>query len=314
MGPFSKADVHVRYLGHDLFKKPEKKTEKALASSFISNCNFQVRTGRNEIVLMLYKELYSRGYKLDLYGKCFDRLNKKLENNQGYDRDKLKQITMRKYRFNLSFENNPDDGYLSEKFWQALQEGTIPIIIKTEHSGKYSPTKNSVLEVYLDKKSVIELADKMIQLSTNETAYEELLNYKYLTIDQFQETHLIWGSTIGYDLLCNLCARIGDSLDPQDDIEPMINNEKVIKIRRIFDFYYQNITLPNTLEELKLKIQNVYNLNQKQRILRMYPSKWKYQGDIWFHQEFNLDTDQKVRDLPHGFQLEFIYLNYNKKT
>lgn len=126
VAPFSHSDVPVRYFQHDLFKKPEAKTEKALVSSFISNCEFKVKSGRNEIILMLNDELKKLGHGMDLFGRCFEKLNKNLEVPGESDRDKIKQKVMRRYKFNLAFENNLDDGYLSEKYWQAFQEGTVP--------------------------------------------------------------------------------------------------------------------------------------------------------------------------------------------
>lgn len=152
------------------------------------------------------------------------------------------------------------------------------------------------------------MAKTLVRLASNETEYNEMLNWKNLPRDKFQESHLMYFSSKGYDLICNLCARIADTLDPQ--LEILDNEKKQIKVRRAFDFYYKTIELPNTLVDLKAKILTEFKLDhEKNRILRMYPSKWKFMDDNWFNQDFNLDSDEKVRNLPHGFQLEFIFLN-----
>jgi hypothetical protein len=62
--------------------------------------------------------------KIDIYGKCGDlKVPKKHENDtqdSGY-------LIVKKYKFYLSFENSLCTEYITEKFFNAMEYGAIPI-------------------------------------------------------------------------------------------------------------------------------------------------------------------------------------------
>jgi hypothetical protein len=108
----------------NLRKKPQKKKKKVMASSFISNCGFKVFTNRLHVI----EELMKYNVTIDLYGSCFGERNVKRSKRKGSSNEK--KSLMAQYKFNIAFENNPVEGYISEKFWQALEEGLFCFLFR----------------------------------------------------------------------------------------------------------------------------------------------------------------------------------------
>ncbi|KAJ6707818.1 ALPHA- 13 -FUCOSYLTRANSFERASE [Salix viminalis] len=75
------------------------KTEKALAVAFISNC------GAHNFRLQALNVL-------EKFIKIVDKVE-----------------TLKRYKFSLAFENSNEEDYVTEKFFQSLVAGTIPVVI-----------------------------------------------------------------------------------------------------------------------------------------------------------------------------------------
>ena len=130
----------------------------------VSNC--QAFTIRSEYV----KEL--RNYvSVDIYGKCgnmtcpYDNAN-----------NTCFQMMSKQYLFYLAFENSYCDDYATEKVFRTLQLQQIPIVLGKYNYEKHFPER-SVINVK-DYKSPAELADYLIYLSKNWTAYAEYFEWK----------------------------------------------------------------------------------------------------------------------------------------
>jgi hypothetical protein len=87
-----------------------KKSDDALATAYISNCNAQ--SGRDAVVMDLQKF----GVKVLSYGRC----------NRNSERNEPKVQNMAKYKFHLAFENSKTDDYVTEKYFQCIESGTVP--------------------------------------------------------------------------------------------------------------------------------------------------------------------------------------------
>lgn len=74
---------------------------------------------------------------IDSYGR-FMR-NKKLWRDKGVQ-SKLK--TLKKYRFTLAFENSITKDYVTEKFFEPLQMGSIPIYLGAPNIDEFAPGEN----------------------------------------------------------------------------------------------------------------------------------------------------------------------------
>ena len=80
------------------------------------------------------------------------------------------------YKFYLSFENSFCNDYITEKFWKVLSFNVIPVVMGSGNYSKYAPPK-SFINIQ-DFGSEKELADYLIYLNSNVTAYAEYFEWK----------------------------------------------------------------------------------------------------------------------------------------
>ncbi|KAJ6716622.1 ALPHA- 13 -FUCOSYLTRANSFERASE [Salix koriyanagi] len=110
------SDVPVGYFSwaeYDIMAPVQPKTEKALAAAFISNC------GARNFRLQALDELERSNINIDSYGNC----------HRNHDGRVDKVETLKRYKFSLAFENSNEEDYVTEKFFQSLVAGTIPVKI-----------------------------------------------------------------------------------------------------------------------------------------------------------------------------------------
>lgn len=152
---------------------------RGLAVAFISNCD--AVNDRLDILKDLMKYI-----KVDSYGKC-------VHNKEIYEEDKLdfskeridlyrskshveKTNIIRKYKFTLAFENISERDYVTEKFFQPLEIGSIPVYYGAPNIADFAP-KHSYINVQ-DFNSTKALADYLKYLDENDEAYESYFAWK----------------------------------------------------------------------------------------------------------------------------------------
>jgi hypothetical protein len=115
------SDVTVGYFSSefDFMRKPQIKKE-IMASAFISNCWYKDETQRIEIL----KQLKQFGVTIDSYGECENSIKEDMSDLK--TRENRKLDLMANYKFFLAFETIQKQDFVSEKFFQALQMGTVP--------------------------------------------------------------------------------------------------------------------------------------------------------------------------------------------
>lgn len=86
----------------------------------------------------------------------------------------LKQQALSHYLFHLAFENTVERGYVTEKVFDALIAGTVPVYFgSTEDCRALLPSPNVAIFLSDFNHDMKKLGDYLTYLSTNETAYEE---------------------------------------------------------------------------------------------------------------------------------------------
>ena len=173
------------------------------------------------------------------FGKC---LNTAKEPTDIKDRKERKLKLLSQHKFNLCFENShakgswnqrkiffnwsKKQGYITEKYWQTLVTGTVPIVLGAPDIRKYQPSPNSILVVE-EFKTIKDLANEMIRLSKDEIAYNKMLEWKKSgPTDQFLS--IVDDSSVSY--YCRLCIKLADSYQE-------IKNDEYILIRERNTFY-----------------------------------------------------------------------------
>ncbi|WIA11688.1 hypothetical protein OEZ85_011785 [Tetradesmus obliquus] len=85
---------------------------------------------------------------------------------------------MARYKFYLVFENvfgDPD--WVSSTFFRALDAGAVPVVLGAPNVLKFAPGQRSIIRA-CDFDSAQDLADYLLYLDSNDTAYREYLSWK----------------------------------------------------------------------------------------------------------------------------------------
>jgi hypothetical protein len=163
------SDVPVLYVDPwicgQLRRLPVLKTETAPAVVFSSNT--RERSGRSQYLTELMKHM-----RVDCYGKW--NPNRVLDNDLGRE---TKLDTIARYKFNLAFENSLSKDYVSEKFFDPLIAGSVPVYQGTATIETFAPGDRCYLNVD-DFRNPRELADYLITLDREPLRYEALLKWK----------------------------------------------------------------------------------------------------------------------------------------
>jgi len=137
----------------------------ALVSFFASNViEFSGRTA--------YAASLMRHIQVDSYGKCLN--NRKIKDDEGPG---SKLELMSRYKFDLSFENTIDDDYVTEKFFQPLVVGTVPIYLGASNINRFAPGDHCFINCN-DYRDPRELAEYILHLHNSDSEYAEYLAWK----------------------------------------------------------------------------------------------------------------------------------------
>ncbi|TYH90394.1 hypothetical protein ES332_A13G045700v1 [Gossypium tomentosum] len=159
------SDVPVGYFSwaeYDIMAPVMPKTEPALAAAFISNC------GAHNFRLEALVGLEKANIKIDSYGGCHRNRNGKVD----------KVEALKRYKFSLAFENSNEEDYVTEKFFQSLIAGTIPVVVGAPNIEDFAPYPGSILHIK-ELAEVQSVANKMKYLAENPDAYNQSLRWKY---------------------------------------------------------------------------------------------------------------------------------------
>ncbi|XP_015058382.1 glycoprotein 3-alpha-L-fucosyltransferase A-like [Solanum pennellii] len=159
------SDVPVGYFSwaeYDIMAPVQPKTENALAAAFISNC------GARNFRLQALEALERANIRIDSYGSC----------HRNKDGRVNKVEALKRYKFSLAFENSNEEDYVTEKFFQSLVAGSIPVVVGAPNIQDFAPSPTSVLHIK-ELKDAASVAKTMKYLAENPIAYNESLRWKF---------------------------------------------------------------------------------------------------------------------------------------
>jgi hypothetical protein len=165
------ATVWWPYFGPDtaaaLLRPPRPKAESSPVVYFRSST--VDRCGRTA-----YAAVLMRRVKVASYGKVLH--NRDLpEPDQGYET--LLSLTAR-YKFALVLENSLAEDYVSEKFFNALSSGSVPVYRGAPNIATFAPADHCFINA-ADFAGPAELAAYLNWLNEHDDAYPEYLTWKY---------------------------------------------------------------------------------------------------------------------------------------
>ncbi|KAG9137051.1 hypothetical protein Leryth_019001 [Lithospermum erythrorhizon] len=155
------SDVPVGYFSwaeYDIMAPVPPKTQNALAAAFISNC------GARNFRLQALEALERAKINIDSYGSCHRNRDGKVD----------KVETLKHYKFSLAFENSNEEDYVTEKFFQSLVAGSVPVVVGAPNIQEFAPAPGSLLHIK-ELSDVDKVAETMKYLSQDLRAYNETL-------------------------------------------------------------------------------------------------------------------------------------------
>lgn len=141
----------------------ENKPELAMASAFISNC------GAQSFRLQAIEALIANNVTIEQYGNC----GRTKEARDGND----KIATIARHIFTLAFENSEEEDYVTEKFFQALEAGTVPVSLGAPNIDDYAPQPETYLHLRT-LEDVPRVASRMREIANTPSLYRHYLRYK----------------------------------------------------------------------------------------------------------------------------------------
>ena len=173
---------------------PKKKYKKA--AWIVSNCG--THSEREHFVEELQKH-----FPVDIFGKCGSH-----ECPESEKRLTCYEHIANDYMFYLSFENSICEDYVTEKFFTPMNLNILPLVLGGAKYSAIAPPK-SYINV-LDYPNPKELADYLIYLVNNNTAYEEYFTWKqFFKVYPTEEQYLSRA-------MCQLC----ETLNNENEIYP----------------------------------------------------------------------------------------------
>jgi Glycosyltransferase family 10 (fucosyltransferase). len=197
------SDVPMLYVHFDqiplLQTPPKPKTRTAPAVYFASN-RFALNN-RFELTERLMELM-----QVDSYGSS--------QKNSHVDRDTgrmTKLETISNYYFYLAFENSNNTDYVSEKMYDGLIAGTVPVYLGAANVDEYLPGDNCIIKVS-DYPTTEALADHLIALTRDHQEYEKYLTWK---TKPFRESFLNLLEPGRTPVLRRLCTKISEIIESE---------------------------------------------------------------------------------------------------
>lgn len=174
--PYYDADYPVR------LSRPVRSKSRNVCMFISSTVN---SSGRQEYLLELMKHV-----DIDSYGLWQN--NARLLSDDGY---RTKMEVMKDYRFTIAFENAIADDYVTEKFYEPLLSGSVPVYLGAPNIDRFAPSRSSFIDVR-DYDGPEHLAHAINEYCRDEMKYSRLFEWKnepvnedFRLLAEAQKTH-----------------------------------------------------------------------------------------------------------------------------
>jgi hypothetical protein len=163
----SDADVRVSYLPHDYAKRLRQRPirKENLVNAFISSSSDLSKRSHYMEQLLTLMPLHS-------YGRKFK--NRDLLDDKGFQ---TKMDVISSYKFTLAFENAIGVDYVTEKFFDPLIAGSVPVYLGAPNIEEFAPGEKCYIDIQTFG-HMNELVDYLLMLDQNEHLYNEYLSWK----------------------------------------------------------------------------------------------------------------------------------------
>lgn len=162
-------------------------------------------------VRTLYLYRLMKYMQVDSYGDCLRNKPRLPRTRTNYE---TLQAVMAKYKFALVIPNSDCDYYMTEKIYNALSSGSVPVWMGTDTIDEilqWGNLNQSIIKVR-DFKSPRQLAKYLLWLAQNETEYNKFLKWKY---EGFNFPKEYYSSKVanwweGGPMYCRVCMKLAN--------------------------------------------------------------------------------------------------------
>eukprot|EP01134_Creolimax_fragrantissima_P000941 CFRG0941T1 len=168
-------------ISHSIRRNAVADSDLALSTAFISNC----QETRHSFV----RGMQQAGMTIDIYGKCQTLVNKDEAKDcakygkTGLKRARSKQFLSGLHKFVLAFENRQVNDYVTEKYFQALVSGAIPVYRGAPNIKDYLPSLSHPVIINTDDFATSkELVDYMYKVAYDKKLYESYFKWKTMPL------------------------------------------------------------------------------------------------------------------------------------
>jgi len=162
------ADIVYPYYEYGYFKSIEAQVP---VSEKINKCCMIISGNLNKSRRIEYLEELMKYTGIDSYGKLFN--NSAIINDNGR---KTKLELYSKYKFVIAFENSIADDYVTEKFFDPLLAGSVPVYLGAPNINEYSPGENCFINVR-NFENPSQLADFINKCCEDDELYSKFFNW-----------------------------------------------------------------------------------------------------------------------------------------
>ncbi|PKA59513.1 Putative fucosyltransferase-like protein [Apostasia shenzhenica] len=201
------SDVPVGYFSwaeYDIMAPLQPKTAEDHAAAFISNC------GARNFRLQALEMLEKLDIKIDSYGSC----------HRNHDGDVDKVDTLKKYKFSLAFENSNEEDYVTEKFFQSLVAGSVPVVVGAPNIRDFAPSIDSFLHIR-KLEDVNAVAKTMKYLAANPAAFNKTLSWKF---DGPSDSFNALVDMAAVHSSCRLCIYLATKIQDKEEASARFKN------------------------------------------------------------------------------------------
>ena len=234
-----KSNVFIPYQRYAIRVKPQKITRNyarektGLVAWGVSNCRSKLRLD--------YARHLQRYVNVTVYGNC-NCFFLKRRSCKHFDADCNKELS--KYKFYLAFENDFCHDYVTEKYWERIQQDVVPGVMGSNYDGLAIP--GSYIDVN-DFESIQELAEYLLYLDKNDDAYNKYFAYKTKYKD---------GNA---DFYCLICEKLNSK---------WANEHSEMKLSEEFNYEKNCGINRRKAEKFKRQIENA--MNDRSNSLSLY--------------------------------------------
>ena len=143
--------------------------------------------------------------RVDIFGSCADSVYQPHLQDEECEKDSPEcENLLKRYKFQLAFENGNCVDYVTEKYWGGpLELGIVPVVLGGANYSEMA-IPGSYINVF-DFDSIKTLADYLLYIDKNDTAYMEYFVWRKL----YKVDGYLTGATFNkhYPWTCDICAK-----------------------------------------------------------------------------------------------------------